>query len=695
MKRKRIITYYALAIFLPCLVLGVLAFRGIKNDQALVERDQLNNLREISVDIIRETDTHISTIEKEFDSLAEALEIPRESIFRDSLLSQFCRTNKSVAGIYFLPDAVAPRLLNNGLLYVPDGSSDPSEAEKYIETEILLQQGWRHEFRDKNYPEALRSYRNILTVREKQGLAGPVYMAIARVQNKLNLHGEAEKTYRLVWEDFPDENAPGNIPLGAAALMEMSLLQLTGGDTLAALSSTYLLVRNLMEFRWNMEHAVYSDFISRVDRILMDVEKSANPEVIDQAQQIEAVKESITGLEQKTGYLLSFLGNPDVSSLLHEKTRDNVPHRHRIQINTESYLVHYFFGNGHTGWGLILDQDYILQQLILTGLQAHGKGMDFHWEVADLNDNILLRSEFVPDEIPPVHTVFPPFLPSWSMRLYPEDRGLFTSLFRAGEGLFLYIFLAILAVLLCGLFFTLKIVNNELNLSRMKSHFISTVSHEFKSPLTSIRQMAEMLAHERISTPEKQKQYFETILQQSERLSHLIENILDFSRIEEGHKTFRFEKGDVVPLVKEMVESFQILTADREFRITLEVPEPLPQIVFDREGISQVMHNLLDNAVKYSGDSRSIEVTLVRRGDRIVIGIRDHGYGIQKEEQEKIFSRFYRAGEELTQNVKGSGIGLTIVRQIVEAHHGEVTVDSSPGKGSLFSVELPINQSYT
>lgn len=271
----------------------------------------------------------------------------------------------------------------------------------------------------------------------------------------------------------------------------------------------------------------------------MDVEKSANPEVCDQAQQIEAVKESMTGLEMKTEYLLAFLGNPDISSLPGEKIRANVPHRHRVQINTASYLVHHFFGNGYTGWGLILDQDYILQQ--------------------------------------------------------------------------------------------------------------------------------------------------------SERLIHLIENILDFSRIEEGHKTFRFEKGDIVPLVKEMVESFQILTADQEFRISLEVPESLPQIVFDREGITQVMHNLLDNAVKYSGDSRSIKVTLVRRVDRIVIGIRDHGYGIRKEEQEKIFSRFYRAGEELTQNVKGSGIGLTIVRQIVTAHHGEVIVDSSPGKGSLFSVKLPIN----
>jgi signal transduction histidine kinase len=108
--------------------------------------------------------------------------------------------------------------------------------------------------------------------------------------------------------------------------------------------------------------------------------------------------------------------------------------------------------------------------------------------------------------------------------------------------------------------------------------------------------------------------------------------------------------------------------------------------------MEQVMHNLLDNACKYSGDSRKIEVQLLSRGNRVIISIKDYGIGIRKEDHDKIFSRFYRAGEELTQSVKGSGIGLTIVKQIVEAHNGEITVESSPGKGSTFSVKLPGSQ---
>jgi signal transduction histidine kinase len=226
----------------------------------------------------------------------------------------------------------------------------------------------------------------------------------------------------------------------------------------------------------------------------------------------------------------------------------------------------------------------------------------------------------------------------------------------------------------------------------MKSNFISTVSHEFKSPLTSIRQMAEMLVRDRVPSPEKQQKYYGTILQQSERLSHLIDNILDISKIEEGQKVFRFEKVNIIPLVKDIVGSFQEHTAEERFQISLEISEPIPHVSFDREAMEQVVHNLMDNACKYSGDSKIIEVRLFLKGNKVIFSIRDYGIGIRKEDHDKIFRRFYRAGEELTQSVKGSGIGLTIVKQIVEAHHGDISVESSPGKGSLFTVKLPLDQ---
>ena len=143
-----------------------------------------------------------------------------------------------------------------------------------------------------------------------------------------------------------------------------------------------------------------------------------------------------------------------------------------------------------------------------------------------------------------------------------------------------------------------------------------------------------------------------------------------------------------------MVELFREITAGSGFQINLEISDYLPEIIFDREAIEQVVYNLIDNAFKYSRESKIVDVRLFREDDYIVFSVKDYGVGIRKEDREKIFSRFYRAGEELSQNVKGSGIGLAIVKQIVEAHRGKITVESNPGKGSKFSVKLPIVNKY-
>ena len=187
-----------------------------------------------------------------------------------------------------------------------------------------------------------------------------------------------------------------------------------------------------------------------------------------------------------------------------------------------------------------MDNDHILHDIIHPLILRNANGSNFYWELTGINGELLLKSEYIPEGTPPVYAVFPSNLPSLSLTLYPEDSGLFVSLIRPGEGLFFYIFVVIVILLACGLFFTLQTVNNELHLSKMKSYFMSTVSHEFKSPLTSIRQMAEMLVRGRVPSPERQQKYYTTILQQSERLSHLIDNILDFSKMEEGKKQYHF-----------------------------------------------------------------------------------------------------------------------------------------------------------
>jgi signal transduction histidine kinase len=224
----------------------------------------------------------------------------------------------------------------------------------------------------------------------------------------------------------------------------------------------------------------------------------------------------------------------------------------------------------------------------------------------------------------------------------------------------------------------------------MKSDFVSTVSHEFKSPLTSIRQLAEMLQAGRVPSQERRQEYYGVLVEQSSRLSALVANILDLARMEEGKKEFRFELSDVEALLEEVVSVTRHRVSHTGFVIQSEVDQPLPKVLADGEAISQAISNLLDNAVKYSGEAKTVTVKGFVSDKWVTIAVEDFGVGIPGEEIDRVFDRFFRGGNELTRSVKGSGLGLTLVKQVVEAHGGEVQVESAMDQGSTFSIRLPI-----
>jgi len=174
-----------------------------------------------------------------------------------------------------------------------------------------------------------------------------------------------------------------------------------------------------------------------------------------------------------------------------------------------------------------------------------------------------------------------------------------------------------------------------------------------------------------------------------------VNNILDFSRIESGRKTYRFKKADLAAVIEQTLKTFDVRLRQSGFLIRREMKDPMPLIRIDSDAITQAVSNLVDNAVKYSGASREIAVDLSREDGWAVIRIVDHGIGISPEDQKKIFERFHRVGSSLVHDVKGSGLGLSIVSHIVAAHRGEVTVESEPGRGSRFAIKLPIDLEIT
>jgi signal transduction histidine kinase len=250
--------------------------------------------------------------------------------------------------------------------------------------------------------------------------------------------------------------------------------------------------------------------------------------------------------------------------------------------------------------------------------------------------------------------------------------------------------LLVSGVLASAIWLALRNAARATQLSQMKTEFVSNVSHELRTPLASIRVFGELLRLGRVSEPEKVREYGEYIDLETRRLTRLVDNILDFSKIESGQRSYRFEPVDLAELVATTLRSFEVRLRQEGFSLALHEPdEPLPPVLGDPSALAQVLTNLLDNAVKYSGTAREIAIELGREPDAVTLAVSDRGPGIAPDQQARVFEKFYRVSDGLVHDAKGSGLGLAIVKHVVEAHGGTVELESAPGAGSTFRIRLP------
>jgi signal transduction histidine kinase len=283
-------------------------------------------------------------------------------------------------------------------------------------------------------------------------------------------------------------------------------------------------------------------------------------------------------------------------------------------------------------------------------------------------------------------------LATWRLAVYQAPGLSPRQAVRRQVMLFTVAYGVLLAVIVVGLVVTWRLMRREAEMAQLKSDFVANVSHDLKTPLSVIRMFGETLEMGRVTEPGQRQEYYRVIARESERLSRLIENVLDFARIEGGRRTYAIVPTPVEPLIRDMLDAFEHPLTSEGFKVEVLTPPDLPEVPLDGEAIAQALANLVDNAIKYSGEHKVLTVRARVVSDELALSVADAGVGIPREEQAKIFEKFYRAGRSERQGRRGSGVGLTLVRHIVEAHGGRVTVESAPGTGSCFTLWLPLRR---
>ena len=249
------------------------------------------------------------------------------------------------------------------------------------------------------------------------------------------------------------------------------------------------------------------------------------------------------------------------------------------------------------------------------------------------------------------------------------------------------------ALMLAAAYGLYRATTREMALVQQQADFVSAVSHEFRTPLTSMRHLTELLVGNRVSSEERKAQYYRLLAHEAERLHRMVESLLSFGRMQAGSSAWRLELADTGELVRGVVEEFRREPQSRGREVICEAEDDLPLIRADHEALSRAVSNLLENAGKYSEPGAPIRVLAWRAGDSIHISVQDHGAGIPREQQKKLFERFVRGDEARRAGARGIGVGLALVKSVAEAHGGSVRLDSEPGRGSTFTLVIPSHES--
>jgi signal transduction histidine kinase/tetratricopeptide (TPR) repeat protein len=569
---------------------------------------------------------------------------------------------------------------------------------KKIVARALFKKAEAAEFTEKNLTQAIQSYRQLFNLVPDDPSRALAANRMARCYLKSGNIYEALKIYKTILSDYPHELSEEGVPLGIFAYSQISVI--TQKIKLRELEDILLeFLDSLVGSEWTLDRAQFQYYWSRIEKMRLDwiqnrEDVKKNTEMETRWQQLERRAENkLRSLAADEDLIEKVI--PLVQAKLSEFERESQKFtRFAENLNENLFLVcATTFPDGRI-LVIHINEKILSQARIPSVLEKLPVPQDWIVQITDLSGGIILGEEELSpgseETQQPFIAEFAGNFPPWQVRIYPKNPHHIQRQLNTRRNIYILIVVLVTAILFFGGFMIIRSTAKELELAKLKSEFVATVSHEFRTPLMSIRYLSEMLDTGRVREEGKKRDYYGRIHKESERLSRLIENMLDFSKIEAGMKKYKFEQLSIQSLVKDVVDRFNEFMSGKKMNMECDINGNLPEIFADREALSRALFNLLDNAVKYSSGKPEILIKVSCDEENIFLEVHDNGPGIPKEEQKKVLEKFYRSSDPARANIEGSGIGLTLVDHIVKAHGGQLQIESEPGCGTRAKIQIPI-----